>query len=142
MIFPPISCILSDKRSNAFQRQLFFSEVEMDITGKIEDILWAPHPVVPGISIKPLISKKEHNLNVTCMLVKVPAGKEVPEHIHPGQDDILFPLQGKAVMWIEGVGDISLESGVIVRVPKGRKHKITNVVADLLIYDVFCPALI
>ena len=114
----------------------------MDITGKIEDILWAPHPVVPGISIKPLISKKEHNLNVTCMLVKVPAGKEVPEHIHPGQDDILFPLQGKAVMWIEGVGDISLESGVIVRVPKGRKHKITNVVADLLIYDVFCPALI
>jgi len=45
-------------------------------------------------------------------------------------------------MWIEGVGDISLESGVIVRVPKGRKHKITNVVADLLIYDVFCPALI
>jgi quercetin dioxygenase-like cupin family protein len=119
-----------------------FSEVEMDITGKIEDIPWAPHPVIPEISIKPLISKKEHNLNVTCMLVHVPAGKEVPEHIHPEQDDILFPLQGKAVMWVEGVGDFSLKSGVIVRVPKGRKHKITNVVDELLIYDVFFPALI
>jgi quercetin dioxygenase-like cupin family protein len=119
-----------------------FSEVEMDITGKIDDIPWAPHPVLAGISIKPLISKKEHNLDVSCILVKVPAGREVPEHIHPEQDDILFPLQGKALMWVEGVGDFSLESGMIVRVPKGRKHKITNVVADLLVYDVFCPALI
>lgn len=105
----------------------------MDITGKIEDIPWAPHPIVPGVSIKPLISKKEHNLNVTCMLVKVPAVKEVPEHIHPEQDDILFPLQGKALIWVGGVGDISLESGVIVRVPQERKHKITNVVVDLLV---------
>ena len=32
-----------------------FTEVEMDITGKIEDIPWAPHPVVPGVSIEPLI---------------------------------------------------------------------------------------
>jgi quercetin dioxygenase-like cupin family protein len=122
--------------------QTVFSEVKMDITGKIADIPWAPHPVVPGVSIKPLISKKEHHLNVTCMLVKVPAGTEVPEHIHPEQDDILYPLQGKAVMWIEGEGDFSLEPGVIVRVPKGRKHKITNVVNELLVYDVFCPALI
>lgn len=114
----------------------------MDIKGKIEDIPWVPHPVIQGISIKPLISNKEHNLNVTCMLVNVPAGKEVPEHIHAEQDDILFPLQGKAVMWVEGVGDFSLEPGVIVRVPKGRKHKITNVVAELLVYDVFFPALI
>lgn len=114
----------------------------MDITGKIEDIPWVPHPVIPGISIKPLISNKEHNLNVTCLLVNVPAGKEVPEHIHAEQDDILFPLQGKAIMWVEGEGEFSLEPGVIVRVPKGKKHKITNVVAELLVYGVFSPALI
>ena len=99
-------------------------EVEMKINRKIDDIPWVPHPVVTGVSIKPLISSKEHNLNVTCMLVKVPVGKEVPEHIHEAQDDILYPLHGKAVMWVEGVGDFSLEPGVIVRVPKGKKHKI------------------
>jgi quercetin dioxygenase-like cupin family protein len=114
----------------------------MKINRKVEDIPWAPHPVIPGISIKPLISSKEHNLNVTCMLVNVPVGKEVPEHIHEKQEDIIFPLEGKAVMWVEGVGDFTLEPGVIVRVPQGKKHKIFNIVEELLIYDVFFPALI
>jgi quercetin dioxygenase-like cupin family protein len=114
----------------------------MEINRKTDDIAWAPHPVAQGISIKPLISSKEHNLNVTCMLVKVPVGKEVPEHVHEAQDDILFPLYGKAVMWVEGAGDFSLEPGVIVRVPKGKRHRIGDVVEELLIYDVFCPALI
>jgi quercetin dioxygenase-like cupin family protein len=74
----------------------FSKEVRMEVNRKVEDIPWTPHPVVPGISIKPLISSKEHHLNVTCMLVTVPVGKEVPEHIHDTQDDILYPLKGKA----------------------------------------------
>ena len=114
----------------------------MAVDRKVDSIPWAPHPVIPGISIKPLISLKEDNLDVTCMLVNVPAGKEVPEHIHEKQEDILFPLKGKAVMWVDGVGDFTLEPGVIVRVPKGTKHKIFNIVEELLVYDVFFPALI
>ncbi len=114
----------------------------MEVNRKVENIPWTPHPVVPGISIKPLISSKEHGLNVTCMLVTVPVGKEVPEHIHDTQDDILYPLKGKAVMWVEGVGDFTIEPGLIVRVPHGKKHKITNVVEELLVYDVFSPSLI
>ena len=39
------------------------------------------------------------------------------------QDDILYPLQGKAAMWVEGVGDFTLEPGMIVRVPKGRNTR-------------------
>ncbi len=114
----------------------------MEVYRSVEEVSWMPHPTVRGVTIKPLISKKEHGLNVTCMLVNVPAGKEVPEHIHEEQDDILYLLQGKAVMWVDGTGDFSLEPGVIVRVPKGKKHKIFDVTQDLLVYDVFCPALI
>jgi quercetin dioxygenase-like cupin family protein len=113
----------------------------MEVYRSVEKVSWMPHPTVQGVTIKPLISNKEHGLNVTCMLVNVPAGKEVPEHIHEEQDDILYLLQGKAVMWVDGTGDFSLEPGVIVRVPKGKKHKIFDVSQDLLIYDVFCPAL-
>ena len=75
------------------------------------------------------------------MLAFVPAGNEVPEHIHDNQDDILYPLKGKAIMWVDGTGSFSFEPGVIVRVPKGKKHKITDITKDLLIYDVFSPSI-
>ena len=113
----------------------------MKVYRSVEKVSWMPHPTVQGVTIKPLISEKEHGLNVTCLLVNVPAGREVPEHIHEEQDDILYLLQGKAVMWVDGTENFSLEPGVIVRVPKGKKHKIFDVTQDLLIYDVFCPAL-
>lgn len=108
----------------------------------VENIPWVPHPTVDGVEIKPMISRGEHGLDVTCMLVHVPAGNEVPEHIHAEQEDILYPLKGKAMMWVEETGEFSLEPGVIVKVPPGTKHKITDVREDLLIYDVFFPALI
>lgn len=114
----------------------------MEAYRSVEEISWIPHPTAQGVKIKLLISEKEHGLNLTCMLVNVPVGKEVPVHIHEEQDDILYPVQGKAVMWVDGTGNFSLEPGVIVRVPKGVKHKIFDIIEDLLIYDVFCPALI
>ena len=107
----------------------------------VDGISWKPHPTATGVRIKPMISLKEHNLDVTCMLVDIPAGIDIPEHIHETQDDILYPLHGKGVMWVDGNGDFVLEPGVIVKVPRGIKHKITDVTEDLLLYDVFCPAL-
>lgn len=114
----------------------------MKIWEFVENIFWESHPIAEGVLIKPLISKKNENVNATCMLVQIPKGKEVQEHIHQEQDDILYPLKGKATMWVEGSGSFSLEPGVIVRVPKGVKHKIIEIEEDLMIYDVFCPALI
>ncbi|WP_094604607.1 hypothetical protein SPSIL_034900 [Sporomusa silvacetica DSM 10669] len=108
----------------------------------LEQIPWENHLTASGVKIKPYISQKEHYLDVTCMLVKVAPGMEVPEHIHPQQDDILFPLSGKAIMWIDSVGDFPLTPGVAVRVPKGVRHKIYDVREELLIHDVFFPALI
>lgn len=108
----------------------------------IDSLAWAPHPTAVGVRIKPMITSKEHGLGVTCMLVEVPKGNEVPEHVHENQDDILYPLKGGATMWVEGDGEFALKQGVIVRVPKGVRHKIVDVKEDLLIYDVFCPALL
>ena len=108
----------------------------------VKDIPWIPHPTADGVEIKPMISKGEHGLDVTCMLVRVPVGSEVPEHIHAEQEDILYLLEGKAMMRVEETGEFSLEPGVIVKVPPGTKHNITDVREDLLIYDVFFPALI
>ena len=108
----------------------------------LDSISWLPHQIAQGVRIKPMITQKEDNLDVTCMLVDIPAGAEVPEHVHETQDDILYPLSGKGTMWIDGAGEFTLEPGQIIRVPKDTKHKITRVTEALLIYDVFCPALI
>ena len=108
----------------------------------MEKIPWVPHPTASGVQIKPFISQKEHGLNVTCMLVRIPVGKEVPEHIHANQDDILYPLVGKGIMWVDGAGEFPLVPGIIVKVPKGIKHKIRDITEELQIYDVFCPALL
>lgn len=112
----------------------------MEICKTVGDISWRPHPLVRDVSIKPLVTKSEDGLDVTCMLVRIPAGIEIPEHIHEEQADILYPLQGKAEMDVEGAGTFPLKPGVVVRVPMGTKHKIFNVAEELMLFDVFQPA--
>ncbi len=106
----------------------------------VEDIAWVSHKLSPEAKTKTMISKKDDGLDVSCVLVDLPVGVEIPEHIHDQQDDILYPLKGKATMWVDGTGFFTLEPGVIVRVPKATKHKIIDVVEDMVIYDVFSPA--
>jgi len=109
---------------------------------QINEIDWEPHPLFPEVRIKPLITEKEDGINVTCILVNVPRGKEVPEHIHEDQDDIIYPLKGKGMIWINGMGSFSIEPGIIVRVPRGVRHKVYDIKEELLVYDVFFPALL
>jgi len=54
----------------------------MEICKTVGNISWRPHPIAKGANIKPLATKSEDDLNVTCMLVRIPAGIEIPEHIH------------------------------------------------------------
>ena len=114
----------------------------MDICSEVDNLTWDPHPLAKGVEIKPLVTKRDHDVNVSCILVKVPAGIEIPEHTHEEQVDVLYPLSGSAQMYVEGAGNFALEPGVVVRVPIGAKHKIFNVTEELIIYDVFHPATI
>ncbi len=108
----------------------------------VEELEWQPHPTVEGVWIKVLVSRAAQDTDVTCMLVRIGRGLEVPEHVHEHSDDILYPLSGQARMWVEGSGEFWLEPGVSVRVPRGTKHRIFDVSDDLLLYDVFWPALL
>ncbi len=109
---------------------------------RLKDLPWAPHPTADGVRIKVMLSKKQDGLDLSCMLVNVPAGVEVPEHVHEEQTDIIYPLEGSAQMWIDGAGQFSLEPGMIVKVPPATRHAIKDVKEDLLVYDVFFPALL
>jgi quercetin dioxygenase-like cupin family protein len=107
---------------------------------KENELDWAPHPFLP-IQIKSFLSKKDDRGEITIFLVKLPAGKEIPVHVHETQEDIIFILSGKARMWIEGEGDFNIEKGTFIRVPKNTRHRIYDVTEEILNYDVFTPPL-
>lgn len=114
----------------------------MEVCSSLDGLSWQPHPFAKGVIIKPLVTKRGDGLNVSCLLVKVPVGIEIAEHIHEEQVDILYPLKGKAEMFVKGTGVFTLAPGLVVRVPRAVKHRIFNVTEELLIYDVFYPATI
>jgi len=77
----------------------------------------------------------------SILMVKIPAHVEVPEHIHEESEDILFILSGTGTMWIDGIGEVTLQKGTVVRVPRSTKHRMFDVSEELLIYDVFSPGI-
>jgi quercetin dioxygenase-like cupin family protein len=112
----------------------------MEYVKKEKDLEWTPHPFLP-IQIKLLLTQKSDGAEITCFLVKIPVGRDIPEHVHETQEDILFLLSGKGKMWIDGLGDFSVEKGAFIRVPKNTKHRIYEVAEEIINYDVFAPAL-
>jgi quercetin dioxygenase-like cupin family protein len=112
----------------------------MSIVKREKELSWEPHPYLP-IQIKPFVSRKADQADVTIFLVKLPAGMEIPDHVHETQEDIIFIVSGRAKMWIDGVGDFVLEPGTFVRVPPNTHHRMYEVTEDILNYDVFSPPL-
>ncbi len=111
----------------------------MTIVKHLEEIKEEPHPFLKGVTMKPLLSKRDENADKTCIIVRCKKGSEIEEHVHLFQDDIIYVLHGEANMKIEGFGEIKLEPGSFIVVPKGKHHKTYNVAKDLIIYDIFCP---
>ena len=106
----------------------------------LTELPWKPHPTAPGVEMQPLVTSAD-GPDLTCVLVRVPAGSSIPEHTHETQEDIVYPLSGRATMRVAGE-EFELSPGMIVRVPAGVLHGIIAVSEDLLVYDVFSPALI
>jgi quercetin dioxygenase-like cupin family protein len=107
---------------------------------RAEEIKWEPHPQLATAEVAYLLSHRDENVDLTCLLVHLPPGTEVARHTHEC-DDIIFVVRGKAVIWIDGVGDTPLEPGTFVRIPKGVLHQPHSIEEDLLLYDVFYPYL-
>jgi len=107
----------------------------------LKDENWEPHPLVKEVLLNFIITKKDNEADVTCLFVKIPKGREIPEHLHELSNDIIVPLEGKATIWIRGIGEFEMRRGVVINVPKGVKHKIFDVTEDVFAFDVFIPGI-
>jgi quercetin dioxygenase-like cupin family protein len=110
----------------------------MEVLYNTEYQSWEDHPSVKNVSIKKIVTKEQFGEeSPSIIMVKIPAHVEVPEHIHDTSEDILFILSGSGTMWIDEIGDMKLQKGTVVRVPRNTKHRIFDVSEELLVYDVF-----
>jgi mannose-6-phosphate isomerase-like protein (cupin superfamily) len=107
----------------------------------IWEIQEVSHPFLNNLKIRILLSQRDIGARATCFIVSCPIGVEIEEHTHGEQDDIMFVIEGEAIMWIEGVGEFPLTLGTFVAVSKGKRHRTFNVGKNLLIYNVLTPTL-
>ena len=104
-----------------------------------DKIKWEPHPQLASAKVSYFLSKRDENADLTCLLVRLPAGSQVEKHIHENSDDIIYVVKGKAKMWIDQIGDVPLVEGAFIRIPKGVLHQPHDIEEDMLLYDVFYP---
>ncbi len=105
-----------------------------------ENLQWEPHPQLAAAKVAFLLSHRDEDMDLTCMLVRIPVGTQVERHAHEC-DDIIYVLEGKATLWIEGVGDVPMVRGTFVRIPAGVAHQPYNIEEEFVAYDVFYPYL-
>jgi quercetin dioxygenase-like cupin family protein len=106
------------------------------------ELSWEPHPQLKDAQVAYLLSHRDEEADLTIMLVSLPRGIQVEKHTHDGSDDIVRVIRGKGKMWIDGVGDVILERGSFVRIPKGVLHQPHSIEEDMVVYDVFYPFLV
>jgi len=68
-------------------------------------------------------------------------GRKIETHAHAESDQIEYYLSGKAIMFIEGLGEKIIEKGSFTYIPKGVKHGVHEVIEPLKIITVFVPPL-
>jgi len=117
-------------------------EIIMEVLFTTDSLEWVPHPTVNDVSIKKIITMGDFGQeSPSIIMVRIPVGVLVPDHIHEKSEDILFILSGSATMWIDGVGEMPLRKGTVVRVPRNTNHRIFDITEELLVYDVFSPGI-
>ena len=102
-----------------------------------EDLRWERHPALAGVELSYLLLDDEKATGVTCALVRLAAGAEPARHLHEDADDIVFVLEGRGAMWVEGHGDLPLDPGTFLRIPRGVSHQPHDIEEDLVLYDVW-----
>ena len=105
------------------------------------EMKWEPHPQLPNAKVAYLLSRRDDEADLTCLLVHLPAGTQVERHTHENSDDIVYVVKGKGKMWIEEIGDVPMVEGAFIRIPKGVLHQPHDIEEDLIAYDVFYPYL-
>jgi quercetin dioxygenase-like cupin family protein len=108
---------------------------------KEPEVEWEPHFMTENGKIKWIYTREKDDSPITVMKIALGKGVTLPDHVHRDQPDLVYVLEGKATFFIDGVGEFPAEPGMVIQVPPNTLHSIRNVEEDLVIYNVFAPAI-
>jgi quercetin dioxygenase-like cupin family protein len=111
----------------------------MKVFKKVADVPWENHFMVDNAKLKWIFTKEKDGSPITVSMAHLQKGVTLPDHRHPDQPDLIYPIKGRATMFIEGEGEFPLEPGIVVQVPQNTLHAIRRVEEDLLMFNVFAP---
>jgi quercetin dioxygenase-like cupin family protein len=103
------------------------------------DVEWEEHFMTDKGKIQWFLTREKDDSPITVMKVSLKKGVNLPDHKHRDQPDLIYVLEGKATMFIDGEGEFPMEAGMVVMVPPNTLHAIRNVEKDILLYNVFSP---
>lgn len=90
--------------------------------------------------VKVLLSKSD-TPTASVRLSMLDENMKIESHAHDECDQIEYCIRGKAVMFIEGLGEKEIREGTFTYVPKGVKHSIVKVIEPFTVLTVFVPPL-
>jgi quercetin dioxygenase-like cupin family protein len=100
--------------------------------------------IAPSVSmpftVKILLSKGD-TPTASVRLSMLNKNMKIDLHTHNECDQIEYCMRGKAVMFIEGLGEKEIREGTFTYVPKGVKHSIVKVIEPFTVLTVFVPPL-
>jgi len=108
---------------------------------KESEVEWEPHFMTDKGKIRWIYTREKDESPIAVMQIFLEKGVTLPDHVHRDQPDLIYVLKGKATMFIDGVGEFPAEAGMIIQVPPNTKHAIRNIEEDILLYNVFAPAI-
>jgi mannose-6-phosphate isomerase-like protein (cupin superfamily) len=102
-----------------------------------------PAKQLPGRSHKMIV--RPDNLGATTMCAGVavyPSDGHAPPHVHPEAEEILYVLEGKGAIHMDGKAE-AIREGVFIFVPKGVAHSLEATTgSDLKVFYVFSPPVV
>lgn len=117
------------------------SEPRQIIIADAAAVTWEEHPRISNVFMKTLLTQADNAL-ANVNLVRVPAGGEVPPHLHVEQVETVYVLSGQSKLLL-GDREVAFNEGQAVAIPKGLEHALVNVGEEaVVLITFFTPPLV
>ena len=107
----------------------------------ITQLKWNKHPSCEGVFLKHIVTGELTHGKFSCHLVKVQAGFEISEHVHPNNWELHEVVAGEATGHLVDKS-IAYVPGTTLVIPEGKKHRVVAGEQDLYLLAKFIPALV